>query len=155
MPSVLINLTPLTKGRRVFTNALLLNSNRVISFKADPSYPTTRTIVYYDAGGETWELTVNHYINTVSTRLAESETNATIWMNVQSYKTGFMRDKATASSTKWKVNCDRIMWAEDISTTQSYVYLLQANGRVQRLTTSHLVADLSRAYSRSASLSAS
>lgn len=155
MPSVLFNVTPLTKGRKVYTNALLLNSNRVISFKADPNYTTTRTILYYDAGGSTWELTLNHHINTVATRLAEDETNASIWMNVQSYSTGFMRDKATSSGTKWKVNADRIIYAEDISTTQSYVYLLQANGRVQRLTTSHLVADLSRAYSRSNSLSVS
>lgn len=155
MPSVLFNVTPLTKGRKVFTNALLLNSNRVISFKADPNYLTTRTILYYDSGMGTWELTLNHHVNTVATRLAEDETNASIWMNVQSYKTGFMRDKSTTSGTKWKVNCDRIIWAEDISTTQSYVYLMQGSGRIQRLTTSHLVADLSRAYSKSASLSVS
>jgi len=155
MPSVLFNVTPLTKGRKVYTNALLLNSNRVISFKADPNYATTKTILYYDAGGETWELTLNHHINTVATRLAEDETNASIWVQVQGYKTGFMNTKATASGTKWKVNADRIIFAEDISTTQSYVYLMQANGRVQRLTTSHVVADLSRAYSTSASLSVS
>ena len=155
MASVLVLMTPIQKNRKALTSALLLNSNRVIDFRAATNYTTTRTLMYYEGPGDTWELTLNHSINTVSTRLAEDVTNQTVYLNVVGYKVGFMGEKSTTIGTKWKVSTDRIIYGIDISTTQSHLYVDRGNGVVMRLTTSHLVSDISRAYSTSASLSAS
>jgi hypothetical protein len=152
MPSELILLTPLVKNRKTWTNAMLINADNIVTFKADPSYTTTRTILYYNYGDSTWEFTLSHSINTVSTRLLETVTNDTIWMHVITSKPNLGMEKSV--DAKWKVASKNILFAYDIDTTTSYVFMKKGNG-VLRLKTSHLVSDLSRAYSQSSSLSAS
>ena len=159
--AVLAIFTALKKGRESWAKTILLNSNRVVSFMKDEQSPLTKTILYYNlADGErggTWELQLSHFINTVSTRLFEDETNPYIYMDVAAYKEiGFGREHATSvTQRKWKVNSNAVVWAEDLANgTQSYVYLRKGLNLL-RLLTSHTVADLSRAYSRSASLSKS
>lgn len=125
----------------------------------DEQYPLSRTRLFYNMmegeRGGTVEWLLSHYINTVSTRLFEDETNPFIYVDVEGYKLGSGKEKApSATQSKWKINSENVLWAYDISTTQSYVFLV-AGLNVIRLRTSHVVSDLSRAFSTSASLSAS
>ena len=151
--AILALFTPLKKNRRNFTNAILLNGKLVSDFKADSQYPTSRTTLFYNYDGSTWEFTLNHFVNTVSTRLFEDETNPFIWINVLSYRTSSFAPEKTVN-TVWKVNAEAILFAYDINTTTSYVYV-KRGGNVMRLKTSHLVSDLSRSFSKSQSLSRS
>ena len=151
--------TPIQKNRESFTDAILLNSKRVSDFCKDEQYPLTRTRLYYQVGdgerGGTWEFILSHYVNTVSTRLFEDETNPFIWMDVQRYKPSNAIEKATtATQRKWKVNSDAIIYAYDVDSSHSYVFITRGLSWV-RLYTSHTVADLSRAFSTSSSLSKS
>jgi len=157
--SVLFLVTPIKKNRESFTDATLLNSNRVVDFTKDEQYPLSRTHLYYNAGdgerGATWEWTLSHASNTIATRMLEDETNRVIKVNVLYYKLDSAREKPTTVNTRiWELNSDAIVWAYDISATQCYCYINRGLQWV-RLTLSHTVADLSRAYSTSASLSRS
>lgn len=151
--------TPITKNRKSFTSNLLLNSLKVVSFMKDEQYPLTRTKLFYNMlegeRGTTYEFILSHYINTVSTRLFEDETNKFIWIDVISYQLGSGREKATsATQSKWKINSDQVLYAYDIDSSTSYIYLMSGLN-VMKIKTSHVVADLSRAFSTSSSLSAS
>lgn len=151
--------TPLQKNRKAFTDNLLLNSKRVVDFKKSEQYPLSQTILYMDAGegerGGTWEWVLNHSLNTVSTRLFEDETNPFIYVEVLGYVDGSGREKATSvTQRQWKINSEAVIYAYDISSTQSYIYLDRGLNWL-RLRTSHTVADLSRAFSTSSSLSKS
>lgn len=151
--AILALFTPLTKNRRNFTSAMLLNGKLVTDFKADSQYPTSRTTLFYNYDGSTWEFSLNHFVNTVSTRLFEDETNPFIWINVLSYKpSNFSREKTVNSV--WKINAEAILFAYDINATTSFVFVKRGGG-IMTLRTSHLVADLSRSFSRSQSLSRS
>lgn len=158
--SALFLVTPLQKDRESFTSATLLNSNRVSDFMKSQQYPTTRTVLYYDAGegerGGTFEFELNHTANTVATRMNEDDTNKVVKLNVLRYKVGsYGLDKPTASQQQiWEVGTEKIVWGYDISDTQCYIWLDRGLNWV-RLTCSHQVADISRAVSTSASLSAS
>lgn len=158
--AVLALFTSVQRDRKPWAKNLLLNARKVVSFTKDQQTPLTKTQLWYNIGngerGGTIEFQLGHHVNTVSTRLFEDETNPFIWMDVLRYKEqGFAREKpTTVTQRKWKVNSDAILYAYDISTTQSYVYLEKGLNWI-RLTTSHVVADLSRAYSKSQSLSKS
>jgi hypothetical protein len=158
--SVLFLVTPLKLNRKSFTNATLLNSNRVSDFMKSQQYPTTRTDLYYDAGegerGSTFSFELNHTANTIATRMNEDDTNKVVKLNVLSYKVGTTApEKTTASNQKiWEVGTDKIVWGYDISNTQCFLWLDRGLNWV-RIKCSHTVADISRAVSTSASLSAS
>lgn len=159
MASILTVVSTLQRNRSSWVKNLLINSSRVVDFFKDEQNPLTRTILHYRINdferGETWELQLNHYVNTVSTRLFEDETNPFIWMDVQTYKQFGKEEYTSTTQRKWKVNADNIVYAYDLSNgTQSYVWINRGLNFV-RLLTSHTVADLSRAYSKSASLSKS
>jgi len=158
MASILTVVTTLQRNRATWAKNLLINSNRVVDMYKDEQSPLTKTIMHYRINdferGESWELQLSHYINVVSTRLFEDETNPMIWMDVQAFKSFGKEQVTSATQRKWKVNADNIVYAYDISATQSYVVINRGLNFV-RLLTSHTVADLSRAYSRSASLSKS
>jgi len=158
--AVLALFTCLQRDRQPFEKNLLLNARRVVSFTKDSQSPLSKTQLWYNEGdgerGKTVSYQLSHFINTVSTRLFEDETNPFIYVQVVSYKEiGFSKERVPmANQDKWKINSDAVLYAYDISTTQSYIFL-QKGLNVLRLLTSHTVADLSRAYSRSNSLSKS
>lgn len=142
----------LVKNRKNFAKNILLNSKLVSNFKKDDVSPLSKTTLYYNYNGSKWEFTLNHARNTVATRLYEDEANNFRQIHVISKAPQIGFEKPV--NEIWTVNSDAILFAEDISTTQSYVFVLAGN-QVLRLKTSHVVADLSRAYSTSVSLSQS
>ena len=152
--------TALLKDRVSWSKNLLLNSKKVVAFTKDSQSPLSKSIIWYNQlegeRGTTVEYQVSHYVNTVSTRLFEDETNPFIWVDVAAYKEiGFGREQVPPTiQKKWKINSDAVLYAYDISTTQSYIFL-QKGLNVLRLLTSHTVADLSRVFSKSGSISAS
>ena len=137
---------------------MLLNSNRVSDFCRDASSVNLTNLFYAMGEGErsgTTEYQLSHSPNTVASRLMEDETNRIIKMDVVAYKDGFSAFKPTSSVTGiWEVCSDNIVLAYDISTTQAHVILNRGLNYITLLV-SHTVADISRAYSTSASLSAS
>jgi hypothetical protein len=158
--SVLALFTSIQKDRRPWAKNLLLNSNRVSSFTKDEQSPLSKTNLHYIFGngerGQTVEFQLSHSMNVTATRLMEDDTNRLIKLNVLAYKDqGFSREKPTTTNTEiWEVCSDNIVYAYDISTTQSYMWINRGLNFV-RLLLSHTVADISRAYSTSASLSRS
>lgn len=157
---VLFLATSLQRNRASYAKNLLLNSNRVGVIKKDAQLPLSRSIMYYAVAdgerGTTWELLLSHAMNTLATRMgSEDETNRVIKLNIQKFLIGSGREKATTSADCiWEIGTDQIVYAVDISTTQSHVFV-NLGLNVVRLTTSHVVADISRSVSRSQSLSRS
>jgi hypothetical protein len=152
--SALILLTPTLKNRRVFTNSMMINKDKIVSFYPDPAATTTKTLLYMDYKGKSWEFNVTHTANTVATRCLETSNNAFVWLNVQAIRQGFGWFKPQKHDFKMRINCDRIIWGYNISATQSYVYVDRGLD-VMVLLTSHLVSEISYSYSRSRSLSSS
>jgi len=160
--SIVTVVSVLQKNRATWAKDLLINSSRVSTFHKDEQSPTTKSIMYYRVlpfeRGQTWELQLNHPLNTVATRLMEDETNRVIKVDVEAYKhQGFAREKPTTTNTKiWELCVDNIVYAYNIDGEDGHCYVWMDLGlNFLRLKLSHTIADLSRAYSTSASLSAS
>jgi hypothetical protein len=161
MSAILAIVSTLQKNRKSWAKTLLINSSRVAAFHKDEQSPLSKTIMYYRLNdqerGETWELQLNHAMNTVATRLMEDETNRLVKVQVLAYKEqGFAREKPTTANTEIQELCvDNIVYAYNLDNgTQSYCFINKGLNFV-RLLLSHTVEDLSRAYSTSSSLSAS
>jgi hypothetical protein len=152
--SALILLSPTLKNRKGFTSAMMINKDKIVSFYPDPAATTTKTLLYMDYKGKTWEFNVTHTANTVATRCLETTNNSFVWLNVQAIRQGFGWFKPQKHDFKMRINCDRIIWCYNTSTTQSYVFVDRGLDVVCYLT-SHLVSEISYSFSRSRSMSAS
>jgi hypothetical protein len=157
--SILTVVSVLQKDRQSWARDLLINGDRVAFFYKDSASPTTKTIMKYRINdferGKSWELQLNHPLNTVATRLLEDETNPVIKVDVETYKSeGFSREKPVDSATlPWEICAANIVYAYNVG-TGCYVWLNEGLN-FMRLKLSHTIEDLSRAFSTSASLSAS
>lgn len=159
MPSVLTVITVTKRNRASWAHDLLINGSRVAFFHKDPQYPTTQSVLHYRIfpfeRGKTWELQVSETTNAIATKLMEDETNAVIKVDVDNYKwEGWAREKPTDSATlPYELVADNVVYAYNVG-TGCYCWV-DCGLNLIRLKLSHTIEDLSRAFSTSASLSAS
>lgn len=158
---VLTVVTCTQKNRGAWSKTLLINSSRVARFVKDEANPTTKSVIDYRINdferGGTWELLVSHSLNALATRLMDDDTNRLVKLNVIETKwEGFARAKPTSTNQKiQEIMIDNIVYGYDLADgLHSYIWI-NCGLNFLRLKTTHTVSDITRAFSTSASLSAS
>jgi hypothetical protein len=145
---------PITeKDRQAYVKSVLINTLKVCDFKNDSG---SCVFHYEKTNGErtpSVEFKTSYSKNTFHTLIRQATNER--WFNVQvlTERTGNKREK-TVNEVK-KIDSNRVIWAENVGTTQCDVTYARTAFEVVIMRCSHTIADLNRAESNSASLSAS
>lgn len=154
--SALFSVEVLDKDGWPYSKTLLLNTSKVLFFVADSSYPTTRTVFHYEYCPDSQEkpvkFTANVSVAEFGKRVNEAGNVRFPWIDIIE---DHFKPVNSGNGERRRLCVDRIIYGYDIDTTSCFIWFAYGSFSKKRYKTSHLIADLQRSGSASASLSAS
>jgi hypothetical protein len=158
MPSGLISVAVAKKNGNTYSKTLLLACDRILDMKNNSS---GKAEFYYDdyaddlKGRPTLYTASTWSVGSIHAAIERADTSTTrFWCNVL-YSTRVPGGRQQTIDAMWKLFNDQILHGYDNSDgTTSYIWI-QRGSDILRLKTSHLIADLIAAGSKSRSLSRS